>query len=244
MKFLYILITTIILIVVKVNFNKPLGKCTGDEYCTSCSNCKYCGHCSSGGKCGVCAPAGYYKKKKTTVEEHNENGQNEQIKHETSNKSFENKYTTIDVKSDLDSNVIKSLSNQKKKYDSINKANENQSSLYIDTKNSENSDEVFTLVEEMAEFNGGAMAMMKYIQKNLKAPNNKPKVTGKCFAKFIVRTDGSISDITIIKPVPNCEECSDEVIKLLSEMPKWKPAKQNGRPVPVYYNLPINFNFQ
>jgi hypothetical protein len=103
--------------------------------------------------------------------------------------------------------------------------------------------EIFTVVEEMPEFNGGQMELTKYIQQNLKS-FKIPKDAGfggKCFIKFVVGLDGTVKDVTVLKGVPNCPQCDEEAKRIMLAMPKWKPGKQNGKAVQVFYNQPINF---
>lgn len=106
--------------------------------------------------------------------------------------------------------------------------------------------EIFTVVEEMPEFPGGAMEMMKYIQKNIQYPAmaREAGISGKCFLKFVVNGDGNISDVQILKGVAGCPDCDKEAMRVVKSMPKWKAGKQNGRAVPVYFNLPINFTIK
>ncbi len=110
----------------------------------------------------------------------------------------------------------------------------------------EKAPEIFTVVEEMPEFPGGPMEMMKYIQKNIQYPQmaKEAGLSGKCFLKFVVNGNGNISDVTVLKGVPGCSECDKEAIRVVKSMPNWKPGKQNGRSVPVYFNLPINFQLK
>ena len=106
--------------------------------------------------------------------------------------------------------------------------------------------EIFTVVEEMPEFPGGQMEMMKYIQKNIQYPAmaREAGISGKCFLKFVVSGDGAISDVTILKGVAGCPDCDKEAMRVVKSMPKWKAGKQNGRSVSVYFNLPINFTIK
>lgn len=115
-----------------------------------------------------------------------------------------------------------------------------------ETETPKETNEVYTVVDEMPEFPGGSMEMMKYIQKNLQYPSTAREagISGKCFLKFIVNPDGSIVNPTLIKSVAGCPDCDKEAIRLVNSMPKWKPAKLNGKPVPVYFNLPINFTIK
>lgn len=107
-------------------------------------------------------------------------------------------------------------------------------------------EDVFTVVEEMPKFPGGEMQMMKYIQKNIIYPQKAKEagLSGKCFTAFIVNKEGNISKVIIIKKVPGCEECDEEAIRLIKSMPTWDAGKQNGKPVSVFYNLPINFQLR
>jgi len=106
--------------------------------------------------------------------------------------------------------------------------------------------EIFTVVEEMPEFPGGTAEMMKYIQKNIQYPAmaREAGISGKCFLKFVVGGDGSISDVQILKSVAGCPECDKEAMRVVKSMPKWKAGKQNGRAVSVFFNLPINFTIK
>ncbi|MDI1353967.1 MAG: TonB family protein [bacterium] len=106
--------------------------------------------------------------------------------------------------------------------------------------------EIFTIVEEQAEFPGGTTAMMKYIQSNIQYPSmaREAGISGKCFLKFVVNETGSISNVEILKGVPGCPDCDKEAIRVIKSMPGWKPAKMTGRAVKCYFNLPINFKIQ
>jgi len=110
----------------------------------------------------------------------------------------------------------------------------------------EKAPEIFTVVEEMPEFPGGAMEMMKYIQKNIQYPQmaKEAGLSGKCFLKFVVNGNGNITDVQVLKGVPGCGECDREAIRVVKSMPNWKPGKQNGRSVNVFFNLPINFQLK
>jgi periplasmic protein TonB len=106
--------------------------------------------------------------------------------------------------------------------------------------------EIFTIVEEQAEFPGGNSAMMKYIQSNMVYPAmaREAGISGKCFLKFVVNENGDISDVTILKGVPGCGDCDKEAIRVVKSMPKWKAAKMTGKAVKCYFNLPFNFKVQ
>lgn len=60
--------------------------------------------------------------------------------------------------------------------------------------------------------------------------------------QFVVNEDGSIGNAIIKKGIGG--GCNEEAIRVVMNMPKWKPGMQNGRPVKVYYTLPITFMLQ
>jgi protein TonB len=108
--------------------------------------------------------------------------------------------------------------------------------------------EIFTIVEENAEFPGGIAALGKYLQGKI-TPNypqmaKEAGISGKCFLKFVVNEDGSISNVEVLKGVPGCPDCDKLAVNTVKSMPSWKPAKMTGRAVKCYFNLPISFKTQ
>ncbi|MFN7913355.1 MAG: energy transducer TonB [Bacteroidota bacterium] len=103
-------------------------------------------------------------------------------------------------------------------------------------------DIIYTITEVNAEFPGGITQMAKYIQTNLIYPKNARNNSygGKCFLKFVVNIDGTISESSIIKTT-GFEELDKEAMRVVNEMPIWKPAEMSGKKVRCYFNLPINF---
>ena len=67
-------------------------------------------------------------------------------------------------------------------------------------------------------------------------------ITGRVIVQFVVEKDGSITDVKVLRGIGGgCDEVAQEVI---SEMPKWNPGKQRGRPVRVQFTLPVAFTLQ
>jgi TonB family protein len=106
---------------------------------------------------------------------------------------------------------------------------------------SDSKNEVFTAVEDMPEYPGGTQEMYRFINKNIKYPDaaRRAYVEGRVFVQFIVKKDGKVGDITILKGIGFGAD--EEAIRVVKNMPTWKPGKQNGKPVDVYFNMPINF---
>jgi periplasmic protein TonB len=105
-------------------------------------------------------------------------------------------------------------------------------------------EKVFTVVEQQPEFPGGTSEMYKYLGKNIRYPSaaSRANVSGKVFMTFVVNTDGSITDVSVLKGLGF--GCDEEAMRVVKGMPKWKPGKQSGRAVRVKYNLPINFQLE
>lgn len=102
--------------------------------------------------------------------------------------------------------------------------------------------QVFDVVEQMPEYPGGMQALFEYLGQNLKYPGDakEQKIEGRVIAIFVVETDGSISNVEVVKPVfPSLDA---EAVRVLSGMPKWKPGMQSGKVVRVKYTVPINFS--
>jgi len=110
-------------------------------------------------------------------------------------------------------------------------------------KNQKQEKEIFTVVEQSAEYTGGPEEMIKFIQRNLKYPESaqQAKVSGKCFVKFVVNDAGKIEQAEILKGVEGCKECDEEALRVVNMMPDWKPAAIKGNNVHCYFNLPIQF---
>jgi len=99
----------------------------------------------------------------------------------------------------------------------------------------------FTIVEQMPEFPGGAESMMKYIASNVKYPAmaRETGISGNVFVSFVVNKNGEISDVKVLRGIGG--GCDEEAVRVVRAMPRWIPGKQNGKPVPVQFNLPIKF---
>lgn len=107
-------------------------------------------------------------------------------------------------------------------------------------------EEIATFVEEDAEFPGGYAEMMRYFGRNMKYPEIAVQagIEGKATLRFVVGKDGSISNVTVTKGVPNCPECDREAVRVVKSMPKWKPGKNGGKPVTSYFSMPVTFKLQ
>tara|TARA_B100001939_G_C16733552_1_gene526555 strand:- start:50 stop:703 length:654 start_codon:yes stop_codon:yes gene_type:complete len=105
----------------------------------------------------------------------------------------------------------------------------------------EDDDEFFMVVENMPEFPGGDLGLMKYIQKNVKYPPiaKEYNITGKVYVQFIVDKSGTVTNVKVVRGVD--KNLDAEAVRVVKSLPKYKPGKQRGKPVRVMFTIPINF---
>ncbi len=106
------------------------------------------------------------------------------------------------------------------------------------------SEEPFLVVEEAPAFLGGVSALMKYLNDNIKYPEEafKNNVQGRVICQFVVEKDGSLSEIKVLRSAHSLLDA--EAVRVIESMPKWKPGKQKGQYVRVKYTLPVLFRLQ
>ncbi|AWV98910.1 TonB family protein [Arcticibacterium luteifluviistationis] len=107
-----------------------------------------------------------------------------------------------------------------------------------------NHNEIFTAVENNPEFPGGANEMYKHIAREITYPAaaQTARIEGRVFVKFVVRKDGSVGSPEVLKGLGF--GCDEEAIRIINEMPTWNPGIQNGKPVNVYFTMPIFFQLE
>lgn len=102
-------------------------------------------------------------------------------------------------------------------------------------------DTVFSVCEEMPEFPGGSEKFMEYLSSNIKYPEEAKEkgISGRVLIQFVIEKDGSVTNVKVMKGIGAL--CDDEAVRVVKSMPKWKPGKQEGKPVRVNYILPVSF---
>lgn len=95
-----------------------------------------------------------------------------------------------------------------------------------------------------AEFPGGLKGFYAYLGEHLKYPSlaKEMRIQGKVFVEFIVNADGKVSDIKIIRGLNG--GLNEEAIRVMSQMPDWKPGEKRGKKVASKYKLPITFRLR
>lgn len=105
-------------------------------------------------------------------------------------------------------------------------------------------DYIYISVEVMPEFPGGNSALMKWIATHVEYPAMAAQtgIEGLVACTFTVNTDGSISDVEVLRPRDPLLD--REAIRVLKSMPNWKPGMQQGKPVRVKFSVPVRFRLQ
>jgi TonB family protein len=108
----------------------------------------------------------------------------------------------------------------------------------------ESETEPFVVVEEMPAFPGGDPALLKYIGENTIYPeiSKAQNIQGRVIVRFCVTEKGGVSQISVLKGVS--PELDAEAIRVVKTLPVFNPGKQGGKPVPVWYMVPITFSLR
>ena len=104
--------------------------------------------------------------------------------------------------------------------------------------------EPFVVVEEMPSFPGGDIALLKWVMEHTNYPEiaKENNIQGKVMVRFCVTPKGGVSQVSILKGVD--PELDKEAMRVVALLPAFKPGKQGGVPVPVWYMVPINFTLK
>ena len=102
----------------------------------------------------------------------------------------------------------------------------------------------FVVVEEMPMFPGGDAELLKYIGEHTNYPEvaKENNIQGRVIVRFCVTAKGGVSQVSILKGVD--PELDAEAIRVVNTLPAFKPGKQGGKPVPVWYMVPITFTLK
>ena len=105
-------------------------------------------------------------------------------------------------------------------------------------------EQIFSIVEEMPSFPGGDEALLKYLGKNIKYPAiaKDAGIQGTVYVTFVVDERGDVKDVKVLRSIGGGTD--EEAIRVVENMPRWKPGKQRGKAVKVQYNLPIRFTLR
>lgn len=104
--------------------------------------------------------------------------------------------------------------------------------------------EVFVVVEEMPSFPGGDTELMKFIYANIQYPEiaKENNIQGRVILRFCVTYKGGVDQVTVLKGVD--PSLDNEAVRVIKMLPPWKPGKQGGKPVNVWYSVPVTFQLK
>lgn len=102
-------------------------------------------------------------------------------------------------------------------------------------------DEPFVVVEEMPLFPGGDTALLSFIARNTTYPESAKlrKVEGRVIIRFCVDKSGNTDRVSVIKGVD--KDLDAEATRVVNMLPQFKPGRQGGKAVSVWYMVPVNF---
>ncbi len=106
-------------------------------------------------------------------------------------------------------------------------------------------DPPFTTVEQMPTFQGGDLITFnRWVMSQIRYPEiaQQNGIQGLVLVKFIVETDGSLSNIKVIQSPDT--SLTAEAVRVISNSPKWEPGRQRNLPVRVMFTMPVNFRLQ
>jgi len=101
--------------------------------------------------------------------------------------------------------------------------------------------EPFIIVEEMPMFPGGDAELLAYINANIVYPEiaKENNIQGRVIIRFCVTSKGTVSQVTVFQGVD--PELDAEAVRVVNTLPAFTPGRQGGKPVPVWYTVPITF---
>ena len=99
-------------------------------------------------------------------------------------------------------------------------------------------------VEQPATFPGGELALLSSIAENLEYPKiaYEQEMQGTVLLRFKIDESGAVSDVRVQKSLS--KECDAAAIAAVKKLPRFTPAKNQGKPVAVWFNLPVRFRIQ
>ena len=111
----------------------------------------------------------------------------------------------------------------------------------IKTETLETCYKTFIKVDAYPEFKGGEKELLHYIDKNLKYPESAiaTNIQGKVIVRFLVTKTGTVDSVEVLKSLnPACDK---EAVRVIKNLPKFTPGRQEGKIIPVWFTIPITF---
>lgn len=102
----------------------------------------------------------------------------------------------------------------------------------------------YTVVEQMPQYPGGNEELLRFISSHMRYPAIAAEngIQGMVIVRFVVSPTGEVTNVTVLRTLdPSCDK---EALRVIQSLPNWMPGKQNGKPVPVFYTVPVRFKLQ
>ncbi|MBN2892304.1 MAG: energy transducer TonB [Bacteroidales bacterium] len=114
-------------------------------------------------------------------------------------------------------------------------------SLFAFSQEIEVEEEPVIWAEIMPEFPGGNNALRQYIAENIVYPElaRENDIQGTVYVRFVITQTGNIGEVQIVRAVDPLLD--NEAVRVVKELPDFKPASSKGKPVAIWYNVPIVF---
>lgn len=111
----------------------------------------------------------------------------------------------------------------------------------MDESRVEDDSHIFGMIETYAVFPGGEGKLLEWISQHIIYPQNAADahITGRVVVQLQILEDGSIGDVRIVRSV--CDDLDKEALRVVGTLPKFTPAKMDGKPIKCWYTLPIKF---
>ena len=104
--------------------------------------------------------------------------------------------------------------------------------------------EPFLIVEEMPIYPGGEIELLRFIQDNVVYPERAKEnnIQGRVFLQFAVTARGTVGEVRVLRGVdPLLDEAAADAVRKLTG---FRPGRQGGVAVPVWYQTPVTFQLR
>jgi TonB family protein len=125
---------------------------------------------------------------------------------------------------------------------------EDNANVNVSTTNAQNSTgdskDLYEVVEELPNYNGGTEALQKFLEANIRYPDEAKKagIEGKVYVNFVVNAEGHVMEAKIMRSVSPL--LNDEALRLTNSMKDWKPGSQHGEKLSMAVTMPIEFKIK
>lgn len=107
-------------------------------------------------------------------------------------------------------------------------------------------DGVYTYADVMPTFAGGQEALAKYLSRTIRYPADATKrgISGNVLVSFVLDEEGNVTNVKAVNKPFLGGGLEEEAVRVVKDMPKWKPAMDGGKAVPIRFALPVAFRLQ